>query len=222
MKILFWISVLLGFAATAAGARYYPWVKLERLPSHTAVVANGGRSERFLVRLPADRISGHGTGDSGLRGAVFPDASPLPEALSEAPLLVEQFKLRDDSGNVVGVAARHWTEVDGAASTAWLLVLPGRGALLLTAAGEAPRALDSALTSAGWRRGEAWSGQLDVVATGGGDAGRIVGGRDEFEGLDGRYTETWRLAGIDASGEVRGTLQLDTITYGSGRAASGE
>ncbi|MBN1240274.1 MAG: hypothetical protein JXB36_17355, partial [Gammaproteobacteria bacterium] len=214
MKILFLVSVLVGFAATAAGARFYPWVALERLPSHTSVVANGGRSEQFLIRLPADRISSHGGADTGLRGTPYPDGSRLPDALAEQPLLVEQFKVRDRSGSVVGVAARHWTEAEGEGATTWLLALPGRGTLALAARGESRRAVDRALASGGWRRGESWSGEMDVVAAGAeSESARVVGGRAEFADLDGRYTETWKIAGVGASGEMRGTIQLDTVTF---------
>jgi hypothetical protein len=220
VKIVFLASVLFGLLATAAGARFYPWVDLQRLPSHTSVVANGGRAEQFVIRLPADRIASHGSDHAGLRAKAFPSGASLPEALAEQPLLVEQFKVRDRSGSVIGTAARHWTEVEGEAATAWLLAIPSRGTLLLAAPGEPRRVVDRALASGGWRDGELWSGDLAVVATAGSaQAGHVVAGRDEFAQLEGSYTETWKIAGISATGELRGTIELDTVIY-KGRAAS--
>lgn len=215
MKILFLASLLIGLSATLAGARFYPWVDLERLPSHTSVVANGGRSEQFVIRLPADRIASHGSSDAGLRAAAFP-AKPEGHAATAdtAPLLVEQFKVRDQSGTVIGLAARHWTEADAATAAAWLLVVPGRGAMLLGASGEPRSVADNALAAAGWRRGESWSGNIEFVATSDTDEpARILGGEGEFDGIDGHYSETWRIAGVGASGELRGTIELDTVTF---------
>jgi hypothetical protein len=220
VKIVFLASVLCGLLATAAGARFYPWVNLERLPSHTSVVANGGRAEQFLIRLPADLIAGHGSSDAGLRAAAFPGTGRSPAVIADPPLLVEQFKVRDRSGSVIGIAARHWTEVEGEAVTTWLLTIPSRGAVLLAAPGEARRAVDRALTSGGWRSGEQWSGAVEVVATAGSaQSGRVVAGRDEFAELEGSYTETWRIAGVGAGGELRGTIELDTIIFQGRQAA---
>ena len=57
MKIVFLLAILGGFGGTLAGAHFVPWLKHARLPSHTSVVANGGRSEQFVIRLPADRLA---------------------------------------------------------------------------------------------------------------------------------------------------------------------
>jgi hypothetical protein len=88
--------------------------------------------------------------------------------------------------------------------------------VLLTAEGEPLGAVDRALTSAGYRPGEAWSGAASVAAAGGGTGfGRVLSGTDEFAGLDGRYTETWKLAGVRPSGDLQGTIELDTLIYRS-------
>src|SRR5690606_11334562 len=134
-----------------AAARFFPWVEPLRLPSQTSVVANGGRAERFVVRLPADRIMSHGAEDAGLRAAVYPDGAVLPESLLVAPTLVEHFKVRDVEGSVIGVAARHWTTSGDASHGAWVIVIPGRGGLLLAAADAPPRSVDEALRRAGYR-----------------------------------------------------------------------
>ena len=57
MKLVFILALLIGFAGTLAGAHFAPGLKHARLPSNTTVVANGGRAEKFMIRLPADRIA---------------------------------------------------------------------------------------------------------------------------------------------------------------------
>ena len=43
MKTVFWLALVAGFGGTLAGAHFVPWLAHARLPSHTSVVANGGR-----------------------------------------------------------------------------------------------------------------------------------------------------------------------------------
>lgn len=215
MKTAFIIGLLAGFAGVLSAAHYYPWVDLQRLPSDTSVVANGGRAERFLIRLPADRISSAGDASAGVRGAPYPDGLALPDTRPQQPVLLEQFKLRDRAGDVIGLASRHWTETAQGPAAAWLLLLPGRGSIMLAAAGEAPAAVDAALASAGRNADRPWSGNVEVVLADG-DRARIVGGSDEFNNLTGRYKETWAVTGAGAGagrGELRGTITLDTITF---------
>ncbi len=211
MKALFIFGLLAGFAGVLAGAHFVPWVNPPRRASDTSVVANGGRAERFVIRLPADRIAAGGA-DAGLRVAA-PGGFPLPSGLGTSPVLAEQFKLRDRAGNVIGIAARHWTAAPGGPVSAWVLLIPSRGALMLTAAGESALAVDKALAAAGRRDGHAWSGEVSVAAAGG-DHAVVTGGSGEFADLTGHYTETWALTGAAATGDLRGTITIDTITYG--------
>ena len=67
MKIVFLFGLLVGFGGTLCGAYFTPWLKHTRLPSQTSVVANGGRAEQFLIRLPADRIAATDGEAGGLR-----------------------------------------------------------------------------------------------------------------------------------------------------------
>ena len=139
MKALFVLGLLVGFAGVLTGAHVYPWGHAPRLPAATSVVANGGRAERFLIRLPADRIVTDGSSALGVRATAFPQGVSLPAGVGRGQaVLLEQFKVRDQAGSVIGIAARHWTQTAAGAATAWLLLLPGRGALMLTAPGEAP------------------------------------------------------------------------------------
>ncbi|HEX7081126.1 MAG TPA: hypothetical protein VF329_08945 [Gammaproteobacteria bacterium] len=213
MRAAFAAGLTIGIAAVLAAARYFPWVDLPRLPSETTVVANGGRAERFLIRLPADRIAGAGSTEAGLRGAAFPDGAALPEGVPDAPLLIELFKIRDADGSVIGTAARHWTEAAGEPAVAWLITIPGRGAMMLAAPGEPERAADSVLGAGGYRPGESWGGAVELRPFSGADAGRVVAGRGEFDGLDGRFTEVWTLTGVGSGGELKGTIELRTVMF---------
>lgn len=209
MKTVFYLATLAGFAGTLAGVHFLPVGAHTRLPSHTAVVANGGRSEQFLIRLPADRIAATDSPLGGLRSANQQSAMVLPAQFVAAPLLVEHFKVRDSAGSVIGVAARHWTETTGGASTTWSVLIPSRGAMILNAPGESRGAVEGALQRAGYSAGKSWVGEAKVAMTP--EAGTLAAGSGEFEGLLGSYTENWLLAGV-GDGELLGTIALDTVT----------
>jgi hypothetical protein len=206
MKVMLLFGLVCGFAGMLAGAHYYPWMEHERVPSKTSVQPNGGRVEQFVIRLPADRIDGAGGSSGGRVGVV------LPAPLEARPLELDHFKLRDVDGNVIGVAARHWTRSAEGAAGAWWIVIPSRGAMLLAGDGAASPALDQALAAAGRRQGLAWSGDVTVTETNSG-ASRIVLGSQEFAGLEGGYSERWRITGVNAEGELRGTIELATVTH---------
>ncbi len=209
MKTVFSLAILLGFGGTLAGAHYLP-VTHARLPSQTSVVANGGRAERFIVRLPTDRLAATDAAAGGLRATG--GAMAIPAQLVASSLLVEHFKVRDTAGKVIGIAARHWSDSDRGLTTTWSVLIPSRGTLLLSSPGEARGAIDTALQSAGYSsQADAWTGDVAVTLTPKGEAGTIAAGSGEFAALSGRYTETWTLTGVEA-GEMRGTIELSTIT----------
>jgi hypothetical protein len=212
MKTTFVLGILVGFAGVLAAGHFVPWFPHVRLPSKTTVVANGGRAEQFIIRLPADRIAA--TGDSaGVRASTAVDAAALPPNFTAAPLLIEHFKIRDSSNNVIGIAARHWSADAGGPGTAWSLLIPSRGAMLLAAPGEAHGALDAALQKAGYSAGNVWNGDLAVpLGPADENAAVVVSGSEEFAGLEGRYTEVWTLTGVTDKGEMRGTIELNTVT----------
>jgi hypothetical protein len=208
MKLVFFFAVLAGFAGTLAGAHYAPWLAHARLPSHTSVVANGGRAEAFVIRLPADRIAATDGEAGGLRAKGAGGAMLLPAQLLAEPLLVEHFKVRDSLGSVIGVAARHWAG-GSAAATTWSVSIPSRGTFVLSAAGEARGALETALRAGGYSAGKSWNGQVAVPMI---KEGTLVVGTGEFEGLSGSFTETWTVAAVDEDGRVAGTIELGTVT----------
>jgi hypothetical protein len=211
MKVVFLLALLGGFGGTLAGAHFVPWLKHARLPSHTSVVANGGRAEQFLIRLPADRIAATDGEASGLRRVRAAGAMALPAQFVAEPLVVEHFKVRDAAGSVIGVAARHWSAAGAAPTTTWSVLIPSRGALVLSAPGEKAGALETALRAGGYTAGKAWDGQVAVPMTAS-DAGLVATGSGEFEGLGGSYTESWTVAAVDQDGRLSGTIELNTIT----------
>jgi len=212
MKMVLGLAVFVGFGGTLAGAHFVPWMSHARLPSHTSVVANGGRSEQFLIRLPADRIAATDAAAGGLRSMAGEGAMVLPAQFVAEPLLVEHFKVRDAVGSVVGVAARHWSASGSGATTTWSLLIPSRGAVILSAAGEERGALETALRASGYSPGSAWEGQVTVPMMSQDEVGTVAAGTGEFEGLGGSYTESWTVAGVDEVGQLNATVEINTIT----------
>ena len=209
MRTLFLLAIVVGFGGTLAAAHYVPWFGHHRLPSQTSVVANGGRAEQFVIRLPADRIAATDGKVGGLRSISVEGAMALPAKFVAEPLLVEHYKVRDSTGQVVGVAARHWVNGNRGLTTTWSVMIPARGSLLLHAPGEKAGTLDTVLQRAGYTAGSAWEGNVEIPLAAG---GAVAGGTGEFSGLDGSYTETWKVTGIDAAGAMRGTIELYTVT----------
>src|SRR6185295_10246415 len=160
-------------------------------------------------RLPADRIAATDAKAGGLRSIAATGAMVLPAKFISEPLLVEHYKIRDSTGQVVGIAARHWANGDHGQTATWSLVVPARGALVLRAPGEKSAAVDAALQRAGYAPGAAWEGTVEVALSPG---GAVVGGTGDFGGLRGTYTETWKVTGVEASGAMRGTIELYTVT----------
>jgi len=193
MKRLLLLGFVLGLAGTLATAYFAPWVEYQRYRSASEVVPNVGSVEQFIVRLPADRI--------GL---------PIGE-LSDTRL--EHFKLRDIDGNVIGVAARHQTVLDGRDETAWLLAIPSRGTVTLAAAPVSGAAIESRLAARGLKAGDSVDAEIAIALAG---PAHSVSATGEFDGIDMELDETWLVTGIEDDGQIRGTVQLNT----TGRRAS--
>ncbi len=210
MKRLFLIGILLGFAGSLAAAHWVPWVRYDRLPSQTSVVANGGRQETFVIRLPADRIVAFG-GNGQLRGNSYPSGFDALAAAGETAPLVEHFKVRDSAGSVIGVAARHRVVLPDGVESTWLLSIPSRGSLVLAGPGEPNGRVDSELKTHGYVPGTAWSGDVALAVAPDADATRTISSTGEFRDLAVQFTEIWALTGVTEHGELRGTIVLDTI-----------
>jgi hypothetical protein len=96
--------------------------------------------------------------------------------------------------------------------TTWALVFPARGAIVLAHAGEARDAIAAALRNKGHVAGSPWDGEVRVALVDDVTTTQSIVGLEEFEGLDVRYTEAWSLTGVDENGDVRGTIELDTVS----------
>ena len=213
MKIAFLSGAVLGVALALAIAGFYPWVDHVRMLSYTGVQQNGGRTERFVIRLPADQIIATGTQDGGVRNSAALGGVRLPEALSQAAVRLEHFKVRDIEGNVIGLAAKHTTAVPAGPNAAWAITIPSRGTLRLVGT-DAFSDLDDALERAGRREALRWSGDVSSTPSRAeGGVGRAAGSSGEFEGLAGSYAESWRVTGVDEIGGLRGTIPLATTLF---------
>ncbi|MCC5868898.1 MAG: hypothetical protein JJU27_10320 [Gammaproteobacteria bacterium] len=204
-------GLLVGLLGGLAAATLVEWVDHPRMRAHVSVQPNGGALEQFVIRLPRDRIFDSGAAD-GLP-ARFPADVELSAGLTGGAH-IEQFKLRDREGEVIGVAARHSQTLGATTSAAWILYLPGRGSLLLHHV-EPPGGLADELSRRGLRAGTAWNGEVTLrrtVGPAGQGRGQVAGGSFEFARHTGSYGETWRLTGVDVEGRLRGTIELDTLT----------
>ena len=188
MKRLLQFGFVIGLFGTIAAAYFLPWFEYTRYRSATQVLANGGRVERFIVQLPADRL------DSTVDAA---QAQGIGVGL-------QHFKLRDAEGHVIGVAAKH--ELAGA-ETAWLLTIPSRGTIALTSAATSTETVEASVAAAGLGPGDSAEPSLSID----GVAVRSITTTGEFRGIDIDMIETWIVSGVDEDGQVRGTLQLNTV-----------
>jgi len=213
LKATFLGGLILGFAAVVSAAGFYPWVDHLRLDSRTQVLPNGGRQENFFVRLPVDRIASVGSGGLAAGAAAFPAELALPAELAAAPMQIDHFKVRDAMGDVVGVGARHLLQSGDGAAAVWSITLPARGAVHLVGR-SGPDQLGPALARAGYVRGTDWDGTVEVsLGDGNTRTGILVGGSGEFTPLTGTYLERWQITGIDATGRLQGTIELNTTSH---------
>jgi len=211
MRFTFTLGLLLGFAGLLAATFLYPLVNHARIDSQTTVALNGGRNETFLVRLPVDRISSIGDAAAGIRGNSHPAGLAIPREFEGTGVLVEHFKLRDVDGNVIGLAAHHSTDSPSGSLAVWAFQIPGRGTVVFSGPGQPPRAIDQALNAAGHSPGERWTGQFDLDTLIDADQSRVIEGTEEFENVQGRFEQVWRVTGVSATDELRGTIEFHTI-----------
>lgn len=229
MKRLFVVTFVTGFLIVVLATALWPLPRHQRFRSLTAVPPDGGRQEDFIIHWPEDRIARPGEESAGLPAAAVVGAAVLEDSAGRRAS-AELFRLRDSDDNVIGVASRvagtgGAIADPGRSSSNWLLVIPSRGALFLaqtdaldtsvreqsTASGIvaiAPGATAGFWTDRSPFRVTASSPAMNGSAT----TGRVLRGTNEFSGLEGTFSEVWKLEEADVAGTTRGSILLSTLT----------
>lgn len=123
----FLVGIVLGLAASIAGAYYLPVVDQARERSIIRVQPNGGNAEAFHINIPMDQIASGAAGQA----TPLPPGMAWPEALADSS--VSLYKLRNSNDVVIGVASRTAVRDDAFGSAVeWVLHLPARGSLYAT------------------------------------------------------------------------------------------
>lgn len=184
MKKTFLLGLLLGIGGAVWFAGWYPIVDPVRFASESGVARNGGRTENFRIQIPEDRVLGTAAAPATGAGPSLPADTGGGQA--------EVYKLRNESGKVIGLASRVWRGGD-TPYTDWTLMLPARGALFLTATGA----------------GAAPVGETDAPQAMLGD---VADGSREFTDFRGSFREEWVVTGRDADGRLVGAIEIMTLT----------
>ena len=129
MRNAFITGLIAGIAGMLAAAYVAPFLSQDRIRGETRVQTNGGRLEVFEVRTAADAL----LQAPGLQGdlEILPnDTAWYPEL---APFIGDAsvYRLRNESGRVIGVASRV-RAMRGSDDVEWILHIPARGTLALT------------------------------------------------------------------------------------------
>ncbi|MGI9292129.1 MAG: hypothetical protein ACR2QG_12745 [Gammaproteobacteria bacterium] len=196
---IFLATFVLGLLVTLLAARLYPLPDVKRMGTDAVALANGGREEIFEIRLPDDRLG------SPRAAAV----APFPEAAfsrnGRDQILAELFRVRNKDGRIVGLASKLSGKVAYGSQLArdnvdWMLMIPGRGALLMSTQGM-PADTEK-------------SYPFDYLGLDPVSSGRILEGTWEFDDLTGFYLEETEASGIDENGQPVGLLRLRTRMQG--------
>ncbi len=216
----FFISLVFGVVVTVGLATVLPFSKHQRFPSDIEVIANGGRQEVFKIRWPEDRIAlpGDIAGTS-----VVSSGGAFVFRQSGQAVSAEIFRLRNSTDRVIGLAARTIGRMPGRGDLSvgsmahWSLLIPSRGSLLLAQQNSAdisPQASADgyalpAEIPAFWGSGKSFRITAGPAVNG---RGKILRGSQEFQDLQGSYSEVWDLASISEDGRTQGTITLSTLT----------
>jgi hypothetical protein len=206
-----------GVVLAVLGAVLVPLPEPVRVRALINVQPDGGGSEEFVIRVPEDRLDLPVDLRNEPAAADSRGARVLEDSAGQR-VSGELFRLRDTAGSVIGVASRMTASGgDGGRSTGhWLLLIPGRGTLMLVqadaadlAARERPgegRRVASPVQQAGF-----WTSTGAFTATAGG-SGTLIHGTRDFAGMVGRFTERWTVASRASDGSASGEIRLVTVT----------
>ncbi len=186
---------------TVLAAAFYPLPEPAKIYSQATVLTNGGREEVYVIRLPDDRLGS----PRAAATADFPQQAFA--AGGSERVLAELFRVRNAEGEIVGLATRMNGKVTGAADTPetvtdWMLLLPGRGALLMS-------------------RGSVAAGAdpdfpVDRMGFSFVNSGAVVSGTGDFAGLVGFYQEETKIERVDDDGQAYGVVTLSARLLSGG------
>ncbi len=158
-----------------------PLVDQHRERSIIAVSPNGANEEVFHVEVPLDRIL-VGTADEQ---QAVPKDLRWPDDARLAGIRAELFKIRNESGIVVGIASRiAAVDVRVRGIVEWVLHLPARGSLYVSMRPE--------------------------LAAGGQRNGVLRAGTREFNGFSGSVVERWVQEDGGSAPAPAGRIELTT------------
>lgn len=189
----------MGVLLTLVGARFYPLPDVKRQPTDAVALANGGREEIFEIRLPDDRLGN----PRAAAVAPFPEVAFAREGSDK--ILTELFRVRNTEGRVVGLASKisgrvAYSEQLARDNVDWMLMIPGRGALLMSTQGQ-PADVSK-------------SYPFDYLGLDPVNSGRVIEGTLGFTGLSGFFIEETEVKGVDDNGQSIGLLRLRTRMQG--------
>jgi len=192
---LFGTFFVVGIVLTLAAAYFYPLPEPTKAYSQATALANGGREEIFIIRLPDDRLGSPRAAST----ATFPQQSF--SAAGKERVLAELFRVRNPEGQIIGLASRMNGQAPDdvglqEAVTDWMLLIPGRGALMMS----------RGTVEAGGER-EFFIDRMGFSFV---NSGPIISGTGDFEGLSGFYQEETEIERVDANGQAFGSVKLST------------
>ena len=201
MTRLFLASLTFGLLLTFLAAVFFPLPEPAKLYSQATVLANGGREEVYFIRLPDDRLGS----PRAAATADFPQQAF--SATGRERVLAELFRVRNAEGEIVGLATRMNGNVASPANTPeavtdWMLLLPGRGALLMSHGNATVRA-DADFP-------------VDRMGFSPANSGVVVSGTGDFDGLVGFYQEKTAIERVDADGQAYGLVTLSARLLAGG------
>ena len=131
MKLTLILGFLAGLAGTLGFAYQAPYLEQQRVRAISEVVPNGGRLERFRIRL-ADDVLMQAPGTSSDALTIPEEAEWFPE-LAPFAGLAAVYRLRNERDEIIGVASRV-RGIESEEQVEWVLYLPARGLLALDGA----------------------------------------------------------------------------------------
>ncbi len=129
MRNVFLFGLIAGIASVIGFAYAAPFLVQDRVRAETRVQTNGGRLEVFQVRTASDILSEAPGTDSDL--AVTPSNTVWYPELAPFAGSGSLYRLRNESGSIIGVASRVRAMRDDA-DVEWVLHIPARGTIALT------------------------------------------------------------------------------------------